>query len=164
MSESSERYTAALELSWGEFHAHTRHLSAILHKMGPWKGIIAVTRGGLVPASIVARELNIKLIDTYCISSYAHQDQGKAKILKAPEEALKVQGEGWLVIDDLVDSGATFKIIRENLPKAHLAAVYAKPSGEPTTDTYAIPVAQERWIYFPWDMGLSYTKPLAGDD
>lgn len=148
-------------VSWDEIHRLTKKLAQQLLPKGPWKGIIAVTRGGLVPACIVARELNIRLIDTICIASYDHQNQGQANILKNPD--ITDGGTGWLVIDDLVDSGNTYRIIRQLLPNAHFAAVYAKPKGAETTDSYVLDVAQDNWIFFPWDMETRFRVPLVDE-
>ena len=146
-------------VSWEEFHRHSKALAWRLVEKGNWKGIIAVTRGGLVPAGIIARELDIKLIETFCISSYDHKDQRQAKILKSVEGT--EDGDGWLVIDDLVDTGNTAKIIREKLPKAHIATVYAKAEGLPMVDTYITEVSQNTWIHFPWDVELKFSQPIA---
>ena len=70
------------------------------------------------------------------------------------------KGQGVLIIDDLVDTGATARIVREMLPKAHFAAVYAKPSGRPMVDTFVTEVSQDTWIYLPWDMDLQFAKPI----
>ena len=86
-----------------------------------------------MPASIVARELYIHLIDTIGIASYDHQDQGAARVLK---EADAAGGNGWLIVDDLVDTGATARIVRERLTKAHFATICAKPAGRPLVDTF----------------------------
>ena len=58
-------------------HRNAKALAWRLIADGPWKGIIAVTRGGLVPAAIVARELEIRLIDTVCLASYDDRAQGE---------------------------------------------------------------------------------------
>ena len=63
----------------------------------------------------------------------------------------------------LVDTGATMKVVRELLPKAHVATVYAKPLGRPMVDTFITEVSQDTWIYFPWDMGLAFQPPIAKD-
>jgi adenine/guanine phosphoribosyltransferase-like PRPP-binding protein len=107
---------------------------------------------------VVARELNIRLIDTVCVSSYEHQEQGAVRVLKAPSG----DGAGWVIVDDLVDTGATARVVRQLLPKAHMAAVYAKPEGKPLVDTYVTEVSQDTWIYFPWDTELQFVQPLAG--
>jgi xanthine phosphoribosyltransferase len=71
-------------------------------------------------------------------------------------------GEGLLVIDDLADTGATVKLVRGVLPKAHIATVTAKPPGRPLADIFITEVSRDSWIYFPWDLGLSFQAPIAG--
>jgi xanthine phosphoribosyltransferase len=144
-------------VSWDELHRHARALAWRLHGQGPFKGIVAITRGGLVPAAIVARELDIRLVDTVCIAAYEHKDKGDATILKR----LDSDGEGWLIVDDLVDTGTTAKIVRDMLPKAHFATIYAKPAGRPLVDTFITEVSQDTWILFPWDVELAYVKPIS---
>ncbi|MBI3441584.1 MAG: xanthine phosphoribosyltransferase [Proteobacteria bacterium] len=149
-------------VSWDQFHRDSKALAwRLVEKASEWKGIIAITRGGLIPAGIIARELEIKLIETLCISSYDDQTQRTAKVLKGIDEKRVEDGAGWLVIDDLVDSGNTAKIIRTTLPKAHMATVYAKPAGEPLVDTYVTWVSQDTWIYFPWDAEFQPMDPIA---
>lgn len=143
-------------VSWWELHRDAKALAWRLMSNGPYEGIIAVTRGGLVPAAIVARELEIRLIDTVCVASYDDRTQGEARILKRVEG----DGEGWLIIDDLVDTGATARVVREMLPKAHFATVYAKPAGRPLVDTYITEVSQDTWILFPWDTDMQAVPPL----
>lgn len=160
---SSVPYNRDFPVSWEELHRNSRALSWRLLEMGPWKGIIAITRGGLVPAAILAREMDIRLIDTVCISSYSSSDadgdmaQGDLQLIKAAAG----DGEGMLLVDDLVDTGKTAKYVKELLPKAHFATVYAKPSGKPLVDTFITEVSQDTWIRFPWDMEYSFSTPLA---
>lgn len=162
--ESAERLTDKAKfgknfpVSWQELHRDSKALAWRLSEQGPFKGVIAITRGGLVPAAIVARELDLRLIDTICVSSYDHQVQSGARVLKGPEG----DGSGWVVIDDLVDTGTTAKLVREVLPKAHLATVYAKPAGRPLVDTFVTEVSQDTWIHFPWDTEPQYVAPIAG--
>lgn len=150
-------------VTWDEVHRDARFLVRKLMKLGPWKGIIALTRGGLVPAAIVAREMDIHMIDTLCISAYADQKIGTVNVLKEPWQAVKEQGEGWLVVDDLVDTGTTLKAARKLLPKAYFATVYAKPNGVGVVDTYVHGVEQATWVYFPWDTETRPVTPLARD-
>ncbi len=143
-------------VSWDQLHRDAKALAWRLAEKGPWKAIVAVTRGGLVPAAIVSRELEVRLIDTICISSYDHQDHGTVVVLKA----VKGDGEGMLIVDDLVDTGATMEKVREMVPKAHVATVYAKPEGQPLVDTYITEVSQDTWIHFPWDTELKFVAPI----
>src|SRR5262249_42521160 len=99
----------AFPVSWDQFHRDARALAWRLSGAGPFDAIVTVTRGGLVPAAIVARELNVRLIETICISSYDHIRQGDLKVLKgvASELVQKGGGRGVLIVDDLVDTGKT---------------------------------------------------------
>jgi len=144
-------------VTWDELHRHARALAWRLLDKAPWQGIIAITRGGLVPAAIVARELDIRLIDTVCVASYDERDRGDVTVLKP----IPGDGAGWLIIDDLVDTGETARVVREMLPKAHFATVYAKPAGRPLVDTFVTEVSQDTWILFPWDIEPQYAPPLA---
>lgn len=140
----------AHHLTWDEFHRDTRALAQrLLTGQKHWRGIVGIARGGLIPAAIIARELNIRLIDTLCIASYDHDQQGAVQILKT------VSGDGsdLLLIDDLVDTGITAAIARELLPRATMAAIYAKPAGMARTDYWQREFAQDVWIHFPWDCG-----------
>jgi xanthine phosphoribosyltransferase len=155
--ESDERFTKSFPVSWEQLHRDSKALAWRLVERNSWAGIIAIARGGLVPATIVARELEVRILDTICIASYDHQAQGEARILKAPAH----DGEGWLIIDDLVDTGSTARAVRRLLPKAHFAAVYAKPAGRPLVDTFITEVSQDTWIHFPWDMEPQFIRPIA---
>jgi xanthine phosphoribosyltransferase len=125
-------------VTWDQLHRDAKALAWRLHALGPWKGIVAITRGGLIPAAIIARELECRLIETVSVMTYDEESRGKPVVIKPPVAA--GDGEGWLIIDDLVDSGTTAKLVRGLLPKAHLATVYAKPVGKPFADTFVTEV------------------------
>ena len=147
-------------VTWAEVHRDTKLLARKLIGIGTWKGIIAITRGGLIPAAIIAREMDIRNIDTICISTYDEKDMGDVNMIKIPENASKERGEGWLMIDDLVDTGTTIKAAKELLPDCHIATVYAKEMGRPTVDTFVHEVPQNYWVFFPWDTEPQYIPPL----
>ena len=159
----------AFPVSWDQFHRDCKALAWRLAGPGKgepqWRAVVAITRGGLVPAAIIARELGIRTIETVCIASYhEYKDQGELEVIKGIDQSMAAQngGEGVLVIDDLTDTGATARKVREMLPNAHIATVYAKPQGVPLADTFVTEVSQDTWIYFPWDMEMSYVEPISG--
>jgi xanthine phosphoribosyltransferase len=152
-------------VTWDQLHRDGRALAWRLIDKGPFKGVVAVTRGGLIPAAIIARELDLRLVESVSIQTY-QGDNGQARtepvVTKFPTAA--GDGTGFLVIDDLVDTGTTAKIVRALLPKAHFAAVYAKPEGKPLVDDYVTEVSQDTWILFPWDTELQAAVPLVKRD
>ncbi|MBY6047736.1 xanthine phosphoribosyltransferase [Vannielia litorea] len=160
-------------VSWDQIHRDSRALAWRLDGKGPddgaWKAVVAITRGGMAPAMIVARELDIRTVDTISVKSY-HSGGGKAdqrseaQVLKSPDAEMMGDGTGILVVDDLVDTGKTLELVRELYPNAHFATVYAKPQGEPMVNTFITGVSQDTWIFFPWDMALQYVEPYRGKD
>ena len=156
MPSDPKKYIKTYPISWEQLHRDSKALAWRLVDKNPWKGIVTITRGGLVPASIIARELEIRLVDTVCVSSYDYKKKGASNILKP----VNMDGDGWLLIDDLVDTGQTARIVREMLPKAHFATVYAKPEGRPLVDTFITEVSQDTWILFPWDSESQFVQPI----
>lgn len=149
----SEKYI----VTWDVLQMHARRLASRLLPAEKWTGIIAVSRGGLVPAALLARELGVRYVDTVCISSYDHDSQRELKVLKRAAG----DGEGFIVVDDLVDTGSTAYAIREMYPKAHFVTIFAKPAGCPLVDDYVVDIPQGTWIEQPWDMGISFIEPIS---
>jgi len=146
-------------VTWDQLHRDGKALAWKLLSLGPWQGIVAITRGGLIPAAIVARELDCRLIESVSVVTYEEMDLGRPRVTKAPAAA--GDGAGWLIVDDLVDTGTTARAVRDLLPKAHLATVYAKPAGKPMVDTFVTEVSQDTWILFPWDTEPQFVQPIA---
>jgi len=150
-------------VTWDQLHRDARALAWRLMdrqaEHGPFTGIVAITRGGLIPAAIIARELELRLIESIGIVTYDEEQRGAPKVTKMPLAA--GDGTGFLIIDDLVDTGSTAKVVRGLLPHAHFATVYAKPAGRSLVDTFITEVSQDTWILFPWDTEPQFAVPLA---
>jgi xanthine phosphoribosyltransferase len=148
-------------VTWDQLHRDAKALAWRLMEKGPWTGMVAITRGGLIPCAIISRELECRLIETVSIVTYDEEKRGEPNVVKAPAAALESLGAGWLIVDDLVDTGTTAKVVRALLPKAHFATVYAKPAGKPLVDTFITEVSQDTWILFPWDTEPQFVAPIA---
>jgi xanthine phosphoribosyltransferase len=161
----NEPRAKSFPVSWDQFHRDSRALAWRLNGEGPFEACVAITRGGLVPPANVARELNIRTVDCVAVNSYDHQSQAVPKVTKpiAPDLiAMAKAGKKMLIVDDLVDTGATARVVREMLPGAHFATVYAKPKGREMVDTFITEVSQDTWIFFPWDLDVAYVPPISG--
>src|SRR6478672_8704815 len=110
-----EKWQKSFPVSWDQFHRDARALAWRLSAAGPFSAVVAVTRGGLVPAAVVARELGIQVIETVCVASYEYDKEGEIQVLKAISEKVagSDHGKGVLIVDDLVDTGATARVVRE---------------------------------------------------
>ena len=146
-------------VTWDQLHRDSKALAWRLLDLGPWTGVVAITRGGLIPAAIIARELECRIIETVSVVTYDEETKGEPSVKKAPAAA--GDGKGWLIIDDLVDTGTTAKVVRAMLPHAHFATIYAKPAGKPLVDTFVTEVSQDTWILFPWDTEAQFIAPIA---
>ena len=131
-------------ITWDNMQTYTRQLAEKLLPADQWTGIIAVSRGGLVPAAILARELGIRHVDTVCISSYDHDHQRDMRVIKKAEG----DGEGFI-------------IVRELYPRGKFVTVCAKPAGQNLVDDYVVDIPQETWIEQPWDMAVTFVDPIA---
>jgi xanthine phosphoribosyltransferase len=152
-------------VTWDQFHRDSRALAWRLMGQGSFDAVVAIARGGLVPAAIVARELNIRVVESVSVKSYDYKVQGSVQVLKPMSGQildLAKNGGKVLIVDDLVDTGATARIVRDMLPGAHFATVYAKPKGREMVDTFITEVSQDTWIFFPWDLDFTYVAPISG--
>jgi xanthine phosphoribosyltransferase len=151
-------------VTWDQLHRDARALAWRLIGHAPFAGSVVIARGGLIPAAIVAREMEVRLVETVSVVAYGREQAdwtefGKPEVVKLPVAA--GDGEGFLLIDDLVDTGTTARVVRALLPNAHFATVYSKPTGRSLVDTYITEVSQDTWIMFPWDTEPQFAVPLA---
>ena len=138
-------------ISWADFHQDVKTLAAKIKSSGDYNKIIAISRGGLLPAGILAYELDIRNSQAINISSY---DTGE--IRRADEDVeidcdISDVDEHTLVVDDLSDSGRTFRLMRQLLPQGKFVAVYVKEQGRAEADIYTRQVP-DTWVVFPWDV------------
>jgi len=161
---TSEAVAEKVFVSWEEIHKVTFTLTEKLKESSkevPWKGIVAITRGGLVPAGIIANLLNLRHIKVVCLSSYASAQQAtqtKHEVLEAIP-ILEDGGRGWIVVDDIVDTGKTIDFVRKRLPNAHYAVIYVRKNFLSKVETYGSVVPEKwSWIVFPWEKLPSQTN------
>lgn len=142
-------YATVQPVSWEEVQCDADSLAAQELVRRPWSGILAIARGGLVPATLLAHRLDVRRIDVIAIATYDDQSIGEPEILSRP----RIDGSGadWLVVDDLVDTGTTMRTIRAMYPAITAAVLYTKPRGHTLADAFVRSVPQDTWVLFPWD-------------
>jgi xanthine phosphoribosyltransferase len=140
--------TNDLIVSWDMLHRQTRRLAQKLVNAGPFDGLLCVSRGGLAPASILAAEMDIRMIDVIAVTSYDGRVQGPPTVIKEPSLPRDAR---LLVVDDIADTGRTLQLVRQRFPNAVMATVYAKPEGRPWVDHCGLLIAADVWVVFPWD-------------
>ena len=64
-------------VTWDQLHRDARALAWRLMGQGPFDGIVAISRGGLIPAAIIARELDLRLVESVCVITYQDETRGE---------------------------------------------------------------------------------------
>lgn len=156
-----------LVITWDQVLEDGRWLAQRLLTLGKqYKAIVAIARGGLVPAAILAREMDIRHVEVICARSYEDDVQtgvgkprGVSLSMGSPDYIASI-GKEVIVVDDLADTGATFKAVKEFLPEATYACLYAKNMGQSATDFFAKGYPQSTWLHFPWDVQLRFEPAM----
>lgn len=163
MSDKAPTYNEEMFVTWDDVQDHCRSLARrILDTGRKFDKILAITRGGMFPAGILARELEIRRVENICIDTYDAQNIKTPTLLKAPAPEYL---HDVLVVDDLSDKGVTLKLVRSMTTNPLVVTIFAKPAGESLVDLFHERVAQKVWVRFPWDTekGSKFVKPLALD-
>lgn len=143
--------TKKIYIKWDEFHQHCKKLAEKIKNKGEFNKIVAVSRGGLIPAGVLAYELNIRNCETVNMSSYDENYTRRDDADIELHAAVTTVDEKTLIVDDLSDTGRSFRILRQLFPGAQFVSVYTKAQGKSTVDIYAEELPDE-WIVFPWDL------------
>ncbi|MBN8875700.1 MAG: xanthine phosphoribosyltransferase [Rhodospirillales bacterium] len=141
-----------LDLGWDEVHRDSEALARLPQLQRPWTGILAAARGGLIPAALLGHALDVRRIEVVSVVTYDDRRAQAPRVLGQPD--LPAEGAGWLLVDDLVDSGVTARTIRALFPAVTIAVLYAKPAGEALADAFVRRVPQDTWLVFPWERTL----------
>lgn len=134
-------------LSYHDIHTDCIELAIKIKKKYKPEKLILISRGGLIPGSIIANYLGIQDVDVIALKTYADRKRSKEiKVYKRIKSEKKL-----VVIDDLVDSGETAKIVKEMMPNSKFVVLYAKTSGKKQADLHLYDFKDSDWLVFPWE-------------
>lgn len=142
-------------LSWEQFGEASRELArAILRDGFAPEVVVAIARGGLLPAGAIAYALGVKNCGALNVEFYT----GIGTVRDAPEvlppalDIAYLAGRRVLLVDDVADSGRTLamavSLLRDRGADVRSVTVYTKPGSIATPD-YSWRETS-RWIDFPW--------------
>jgi xanthine phosphoribosyltransferase len=138
-------------LSWEDIHSAARVIYESLRETFAPTAILAITRGGLIPAALFAYFFDVKKIAVVGMERVGTEDGGRyVQRLNDFPFYTEEEQETLLIVDDVADTGITAEAIRQFYPKATLVTLSAKPAGRAKVDRYSILVPQDTWIVFPW--------------
>ena len=134
-------------VSYHDSHTDCIELAKIIKKKFKPEKLILISRGGLIPGSIIANYLGIQDIDVIAMKTYSNRKRtNKIEIFKRIKSQKKL-----VVIDDLVDSGETAKIVKSMMPNSKFVTLYAKTSGKKQADLHLYDFKDSDWLVFPWE-------------
>ena len=137
-------------ISWDEFHHDVKAVCQKIRQKGEYNKIVAISRGGLIPAGIIAYELDIRQTAVVNVVTYIGEKHKKLDSLVDDTQA-GATDEKTLIIDDLADSGQTMRLLRASFPLATRVVIYTKPKGQGVADIFARELP-DKWVVFPWDV------------
>lgn len=121
--------------------------------------IVALSRGGLIPARLIAQKLNVKKVFSFGINFYNRDD----KLKKVPTIYQPLPENFWssniLVVDDIIDSGSSIKHVVNYINKRYYSdnvplvySVFFRPNEQKVVPNfYSELLIQPAWIVMPWE-------------
>lgn len=151
MSDTSRRV-----LDWNDVAALSRALAAELVATR-FDTLLAVSRGGLVPAAMLAQLLGMRDVSLASVASYEGEERGDALVFYHFPRPEDLAGRRVLVVDDVWDSGRTAVAVRDRVRAAGgrptLAVLHFKPDSSvfPGQEPEHFVESTDAWIVYPWE-------------
>ena len=152
-------------LTWERFGTASRELTEQIVASG-WMPdlVVAIARGGLIPAGAISYAMDVKAVGTMNVEFYT----GVGETLDEPQllpplmDVSAMDGKRVLVVDDVADSGKTLKMVMDLIDEhglsldgetnvkvdARCAVIYKKPVSIIEPDY--VWCDTDKWINFPW--------------
>jgi hypoxanthine phosphoribosyltransferase len=143
-------------ISWGRFYSLSRALSHKIYTSGFRPDcIIAIGRGGYMPARIISDFLHIMNLTSFKIEHYHGMQKKSAAVIRYPLSK-ELEGGKVLLVDDVCDTGDTFEVAGKHLAERiqpteiRTAVMHYKKVSSFKPDYYAGRMIKWRWIIYPW--------------
>jgi hypoxanthine phosphoribosyltransferase len=142
-------------VSWNQFDRLVRAVAfAVRASRFQPDIVVAIARGGFVPARILCDYLGVMELVSFRIEHYRGQEVEAQARIRHPL-AIDVKGKHVLVVDDLSDTGETFDVAVRYLKElgaaeVRTAALHHKQQSKIEPDYYAKRLLKWRWLSYPW--------------
>jgi len=152
---------ADLYVSWSDYHKTIERLAAKVHESS-WlfNQIVCIARGGLRVGDVISRIFRSPLAIIFT-SSYTGEGgavRGELKVSEHLSMTTAALGDRVLLVDDLVDSGATLEAVQRHIRNRHpevsemrTAVLWYKACSKYRPDYYAEHLAESPWIHQPFE-------------
>jgi uncharacterized protein len=154
-------------ITWEEVYSLCHQLVQQLHRENFRIDIIvAIARGGFVPARLLSDMLGIHDLTSFKIEHYQGAYKQHEAYVKYPLNA-DINGRNVLLLDDVCDSGDTFAVGVEHIQRCgtlnemRTAALHLKTVSRFIPDFYAETVGEWRWLIYPWAVNEDLSSMIA---
>lgn len=134
-------------------------------------GIIAINRGGLIPAAMLSYQTRLPIKYVINAKSYDEDNQQREiKLSNIPDITKQIQ-KRLLIVDDILDTGQTLLAIEKQLPDCHFTVVISKMKRftahnstrriwtlaalanymSYSTQNLTDRIYDDKWLNFPWE-------------
>jgi hypoxanthine phosphoribosyltransferase len=143
-------------ISWHEVHRLCRRLSILIHQSGFIPDtVVAIGRGGYIPARLVCDYLDIMALTSIKIEHYLSGSEKQREAIIRYPLCIDITNLNVLIIDDVNDSGATLQLAVEHIRSFHpkevrTAVMHDKQVTRYPVDYFARRIIKWRWIIYPW--------------
>jgi hypoxanthine phosphoribosyltransferase len=143
-------------ISWGEVERLCQRLATQIKCSGYQPDIvIAIARGGYVPARLICDYLDLMPLTSIKIEHYlAGSSKQEQAVIRYPL-CTDIKDKNVLLVDDVNDSGDTLRVAAEHLQsfdprQVRIAVMHNKVVSDFGVDYYARKVVKWRWLIYPW--------------
>ena len=143
-------------ITWNYVYRLASRLAFVIQESGfQPEVIVAIARGGYVPARILCDFLNVYALTSIRVVHYASGARKKASARVTDSLCTEITGKRVLLVDDVSDTGDTYEVALEHLADFQPAAIKTAVLLHKTTARYqpdfiARRVIKWRWMIYPW--------------
>ncbi|MHA2313671.1 MAG: phosphoribosyltransferase [Candidatus Hermodarchaeia archaeon] len=150
--------TEIAKLSWEKFGQIILQMAKEIQTDFKFTVIVGIGKSGNIPASILAKRLKINAFYSIIVSLY-NEEKPPRQIYQQPQilfssiEALK--GKNVLIVDDFVNTGATLKMVLQQVANVGAKEVRSAVVGLRLDASYKpeyFGMTFKGCLWFPWDI------------
>ena len=144
---------------YSQVHGFCETLATRL-KSTNFDSVVGVSRGGLIPATIIAEHMNIRELRTVGVRSYQLNGMTKRSKSVLYQSCSPYLTGRVLLIDDISDTGETFKFLLDHfsknkqITKLITCSLFVRRSSGFIPDYYHTDIIGNEWVVFPWEPDL----------
>jgi hypoxanthine phosphoribosyltransferase len=142
-----------LLITWKEITKHCQKLANDFKFYG-YTTVLVVAKGGMIPAGIIAQHMpsETRFINMTATSLHSDPTLVEPKLWFPNGYHKFYQPSNMVVLDDIADSGETFKAIKDWLgSRTKTAAVFSRWSCKEVPDHVGGEIYSDDWLVFPWE-------------